>query len=251
MFINNISILYYLAVGLLGLVVGQLVDWANLRLLDYKKIISKDFFKIYLKNINIKYINMVIMAIIYLTILFTSGLTLKTLAYLFLAPMLVSALMIDYKERIIPNRLNLTIFEVGLIYTFIEGILNINVAIDMLLGMFVGAGIFLIITLIGGLIAGKEAMGLGDVKLMGAIGLFFGWRVIIVISLIAFLLGAIVGIVVILFRRKKSSDEYMPFGPFIVIAAFIAMFVPFNLILIALLKIFTLGTYKISNKYSN
>ena len=90
----------------------------------------------------------------------------------------------DNRAKIIPNRLNLTIFEVGLVFTFIEGIININIAIDMLLGMIAGAGIFLFITLVGGLIAGKEAMGFGDVKLMGALGLFFVWRTIIIIYLI-------------------------------------------------------------------
>lgn len=243
MYINDISILYYLAIGILGLAVGQFVDWCNIRLLDYKKVFCKEFFKIYLKNIKIKYTYMVIMSIIYIVTLYTYGFSIKTIAFCILAPMLMSALIIDYKEKIIPNRLNLTIFEVGLAYTFIEGIININVAINMLLGMFVGAGIFLIITFIGGLIAGKEAMGFGDVKLMGALGLFFGWQTIIIISLIAFLMGAIVGIILILFK-KKTSDDYMPFGPFIVVATFIAMFVPFDILLIAMLKIFTLGTYK-------
>ena len=245
MFINNISILYYLGIGILGLIVGQFIDWTNIRLLEHKKVFSNDFFKIYLKTAKIKFINMLVMALIYLTILYTSGLTIKTIAYLLLTPMLLSALMIDYKEKIIPNRLNLTIFEIGLIYTFIEGIFNINVAIDMLLGMFAGAGIFLIITLLGGLIAGKEAMGFGDVKLMGALGLFFGWRSIIIISLIAFLLGAVVGIFLMIFKRKKT-DDYMPFGPFIVIAALITIYVPFNILLVALLKVFTLGSYKLN-----
>jgi leader peptidase (prepilin peptidase)/N-methyltransferase len=87
-------------------------------------------------------------------------------------------------------------------------------------------------------------MGFGDVKLMGALGLFFGWRTIIIISLIAFLLGAIIGVALMLAKRKKG-DEYIPFGPFIVIATIIAMFVPFKILLIAMLKIFTLGTYSI------
>ena len=77
---------------------------------------------------------------------------------------------------------------------------------------------------------------------MGALGLFFGWRTIIIISLIAFLLGAIIGVILIICRRKKG-DEYIPFGPFIVIAAIIAIFVPFNILLLIMLKIFTLGTY--------
>ena len=113
----------------------------------------------------------------------------------------------------------------------------------MLLGGLVGAGIFLLITLIGGLIAGKEAMGFGDVKLMGAMGLFFGWMNIISVSLIAFLIGAIISIV-LLVTKKKSTDEYIPFGPFIVIAAFIVMLVPFDILVFILMKIFTLGMYK-------
>ena len=78
-----------------------------------------------------------------------------------------------------------------LVFTFAETLLNINVGINIfvnnLLGMLVGGGIFLLITLIGGIIAGKEAMGFGDVKLMGALGLFFGWLNMILISVMAFL----------------------------------------------------------------
>ena len=195
-----------------------------------------------MKQFKPKYSYMCVMAIIYAGIMYTSAFSLKALAYYILAPMLMSALIIDYKEQIIPNRLNLTIFEVGLAYTFLEGIVNINVAVNMLLGMIVGAGIFLLITFIGGLIAGKEAMGFGDVKLMGALGLFFGWQTIIIISLFAFLMGAIIGVLLIV-SKKKSTQDYIPFGPFIVIAAIIAMFVSFNILLLASLKIFTLGTY--------
>lgn len=242
MYINNINILYYLVIGIIGLGVGQFVSWCVERLPDYKKVFVKDFFSLYLKNERPRYIYMIVTAVILIGLLYLYGFQLKTLAYMILFPMLLCAFVIDYRLKIIPNRLNLTIFEVGLVYTFLEGILNINIAIDMLLGMVAGAGIFLFITLVGGLIAGKEAMGFGDVKLMGGLGLFFGWRTIIIISLIAFLLGAIVGIALML-RKKKKSDEYIPFGPFIVISAVIAMFVPFKLLLIATLNIFTVGMY--------
>ena len=242
MYINNINILYYLLIGIIGLGVGQFVSWCTVRLPDYSKVFVKDFFSLYLKNEKPKYIYMTVTAVIFIGLLYLYGFQLKTLAYMILFPMLLCAFVIDYRLKIIPNRLNLTIFEVGLVYTFLEGIININIAIDMLLGMVAGAGIFLFITLVGGLIAGKEAMGFGDVKLMGGLGLFFGWRTIIIISLIAFLLGAIVGVALML-RKKKKSDEYIPFGPFIVISAIIAMFVPFKLLLIATLNIFTLGTY--------
>lgn len=249
MYINDIPIIYYIIIGLIGLIVGQIVDWANKRLPEYKKIISKEFYTIYLKNFKPNYVLMFGTAIIYILLLYFVGWKpnfidqITLIKYIILAPMLISALVIDYKLQIIPNRLNLTIFEIGLFFTFIQGIFNIQVGIDMLLGSLVGAGIFLLITLIGGAIAGKEAMGFGDVKLMGALGLFFGWMSIIAISLIAFLVAAIISITLIA-TKKKKTDEYIPFGPFIVIATFIVMLIPFDILLFGLLKIFTLGMYQ-------
>lgn len=94
--------------------------------------------------------------------------------------------------------------------------------------MVTGAGIFGAITLLGGIIAGKEAMGLGDVKFMGAIGLYFGVSGIAQVSLLAFFVGAIVSIFVLLIRVLilKSKDEYMPFGPFLVIGSIACIFLP-------------------------
>ena len=157
--------------------------------------------------------------------------------------MLLSAFVIDYRQQIIPNRLNLTMFEIGLIIAFLYGMSNVAITVDMLLGMLVGGGIFLAITLIGSLIYGKEALGFGDVKLMGALGLYFGVSNILAISAMSFLIGAILGIILIVTKIKKSN-EYIPFGPFIVIATIIAIFVPFNVLFFVLIKIFTLGTYK-------
>ena len=202
MYINDINILHYVFVGIIGLFVGQFIDWCTIRLPDYKKVFTKDFFQIYIKNTKPKYLYMIITAVLYIGILYMYKFQVKTLAYIVLIPMLIIAFIIDYRLKIIPNRLNLTIFEVGLVYTFIEGITNINVAVDMLLGMVVGAGLFLIIALIGGLMYGKEAMGFGDVKLMGALGLFLGWRLTIMVTLIAFLLGAIIGVILIIKNRK-------------------------------------------------
>jgi len=109
--------------------------------------------------------------------------------------------------------------------------------------MIAGGGIFLLITLIGGIIAGREAMGLGDVKLMGALGLFFGLNSIIAISVMAFLIGAIGSIIFMIVKSKRTS-EYIPFGPFIVIAAIITIFVPFTTLFNILMTIFSLGMYK-------
>ena len=173
MYINNINILYYLAIGIIGLVVGRLIEWCIIRLPDYKKVFVREFFT-YIKSNSPKYIYMIITAILYLGILYLNGIGIATLEYMILIPMLICVFIIDYKQKIIPNRLNLSIFEVGLVFTFIQGVTNVNIAIDRLLGMLVGGGIFLFITFVGSLINGKEAMGFGDVKLMGGLGLFFG-----------------------------------------------------------------------------
>ena len=44
MYINDIHILIYVAVGVAGLLIGQFIDWCNKRLPDYKKILSQEFF---------------------------------------------------------------------------------------------------------------------------------------------------------------------------------------------------------------
>ena len=247
MYINDVHILVYSAFAILGAIIAGFINWCNDRMIEDKKIFSKDMLD---KNKRKKpnYILMVIMAALYISLVYFFGIhkglyeNLNLIKFSLLIPMLVSALMIDYKLQIIPNRLNLTMFEIGLFLTFIYGINNINIAVNMLLGMVAGGGIFLIITLLGGLIAGKEAMGFGDVKLMGALGLYFGLSGIIVIALIAFLLGAIIS-VVLLATKIKKTDEYIPFGPFIVISTFISMYIPFEQIKTVLMQIFTLGMY--------
>lgn len=248
MYINDVHILYYVLAGIIGIIVGSFINWCNYAMPKDIKVLSKEIFQ-KSKKVKANYIIPIIIAVLYIVLVYFFGIhkdfyeNLNLIKFALLLPMLVSALVIDYKHQIIPNRLNLTMFEVGLILTFIYGTVNINIAKDMLFGMLAGGGIFLAITLLGGLIAGKEAMGFGDVKLMGALGLYFGLSGIIVISLIAFLLGAIISIILLATKIKKT-DEYIPFGPFIVIAAIITIFVPFGILVGILLKVFTLGMYK-------
>ena len=249
MYINDVHIAYYVVVTILGLFIGNIIDWANKRLPEYKKVISKDFFKEMKINFKPKYLLMFITAIIYIFLVYRYGIkdtliaNLDLIKYMILAPMLISAFIIDYRLQIIPNRLNLTIFEIGIIFAFLYGLSDVAITINMLLGMLAGAGIFLLITLLGGAFYGKEAMGFGDVKLMGALGLYFGLSNIIIITLVSFFIGAILSIILLATKIKKTN-EYIPFGPFIVIATFISMFIPFEVIKTLLMQIFTLGLYK-------
>ena len=89
-------------------------------------------------------------------------------------------------------------------------------------------------------------MGLGDVKLMGALGLYFGLTNIIIVSLVSFLICAIISIFLLATKIKKT-DEYIPFGPFIVVGAFISIFVPSASLIGILMNIFTLGLYSKNN----
>lgn len=244
MYINDIHILYYFFIGLLGLAVGQLLDWATKRMIEHKPILNKDFYKIYTKDLKLNYKFMILTAIAYIALLYLFGFSLDLAKYLIVTPLLISVFAIDYKEQIIPNRLTLILFEVGLLFVFINGaMISFSALLRDILGLAIGGGIFLIITLIGGLIAGKEAMGFGDVKLMGALGLIFGAYNIIIISVISFLLAAIISIILII-SKKKKANEYIPFGPFIVVSSFLVMFIPQYLMLYILLEVFTLGTYQ-------
>ena len=248
MYINDIHIAYYAIAIIASIVIGQLVDWANKRMPEYKKILSKDIINEYKIEFKPNYILILVIAIIYVTLLYNYGIkptliaNLDLIKYLIISPMLVSAFVIDYKHQIIPNRLNLTLFEIGIIFAFLYGLSDVAITFNLLLGMVTGGGIFLLITVIGGLIYGKEAMGFGDVKLMASLGLLFGLSNIIVITLLSFLIGAILSVLLLITKIKKSS-EYIPFGPFIVIGAFICIFVPFETIKNILYTIFTLGLF--------
>ena len=89
----------------------------------------------------------------------------------------------------------------------------------------------------------KKQWVCGDVKLMGALGLYFGLASTVAISIMSFLIGAVISVALMIIKRNKM-DSYIPFGPFIVCAALISIFVPFEVIFVILMKIFSLGLYK-------
>ena len=212
MYINETHIGYYAAVAIIGLFVGMFVDWMNKRLPEYKKVFSKEIFTEYFAEFRPNYILMFVTAAIYVALLYFYGIkstfiaNLDLIKFAILTPMLLSAFVIDYKLQIIPNRLNLTMFEIGLVIAFLYGLSDVAITINMALGMLAGGGIFLLITLV------------------------------------SFLIGAVLSVILLITKIKKM-DEYIPFGPFIVIGTFISMFVPFEVIKNVLLEIFTLGLY--------
>ena len=246
MYFNDIHILYYILFAVIGIVIGQITDWCIQRLSEHKKILSKELWTEYIKYFKPNYKLMAITGIIYILLVYFIGIQTKGIVYnidiikfAVLVPLLIMAFVIDIRKKIIPNRLSLTIFELGLIFAFIYGTFNINLAIDSLFGMLIGGGFFLFVSLFGKVLSRKESMGLGDVKLMTGLGLFLGTFNIIIISVLSFFIAAIVSIVLLIIRKKKVQ-EYIAFAPFIVIASFTIIFIPANYIMQLLVKIFSI-----------
>lgn len=94
---------------------------------------------------------------------------------------------------------------------------------DMIYGMLIGGGTMLLISLIGKIVSGKEALGFGDVKLMAAIGLSAGLRGTAVVLVIMSLLAAGYLTYALARRKVKKGDAY-PLGPFISLAMTIYLF---------------------------
>lgn len=86
--------------------------------------------------------------------------------------------------------------------------------VDILFGGLAGAGIMLAIAFIGKLIYKRETMGMGDVKLMAAVGLIAGLRGTVIIYIAASILAAM-AYALLLARRRIKSTDVQPFGPYI------------------------------------
>ena len=71
----------------------------------------------------------------------------------------------------------------------------------------------------------REAMGFGDVKFMGAIGAFLGWQATVFSLMVSSMIGSLVGISLIVMRRREWSSR-LPYGPYIAVAATIWVFLP-------------------------
>ncbi len=128
---------------------------------------------------------------------------------------LIIIFIYDFKHLIIPDSL----IVIPILITFIY---FLGKDVNFLNHFLAGSFSFLFFLLIVLITLGK-GMGMGDVKLVFFLGFFLGYPNILVALFLSFLIGAIIGIGLILIKKKKMKSE-VPFGPFLVVGTFIAYF---------------------------
>lgn len=143
-------------------------------------------------------------------------------AFLVLAAVSISLSAIDLELRRLPNPIVLAAFIAGALL-LVPAILLAGQPM-LLVSAAVGAGgSFLFYLLLA--VLGRGGMGMGDVKLAGALGLYLGalgWAPLVVGVLAAFMIGAIAGVIVLITRRSMR-DRSLPFGPWMFVGAWIGI----------------------------
>ena len=158
-------------------------------------------------------------ASLYLFLFYFYGLQLRTVVYMVFCSALVIIAFIDLKEKIIPDVISLPLTALGFLSSFV--LKNIS-PLNSLLGILAGGGSLYLIAIAGTYIFRKEAMGGGDIKLSAMVGAFLGWQLALLSLFIGFLLGSVIGIIVLM--KTKGEIRDVPFGPFIALGTLIALF---------------------------
>lgn len=133
---------------------------------------------------------------------------------------LVSLTFIDFDTQLLPDDITLPLLWLGLLFNLNNGFTSLNAAV---IGAIAGYMILWSIYWAFKLATGKEGMGYGDFKLLAAIGAWFGWQLLPAVILLSSVLGAIIGISLIIFT-KRGRETPMPFGPFLAIGGIAALF---------------------------
>ena len=143
------------------------------------------------------------------------GLSLKFLfSFLFVATLVVIT-FIDLDHQIIPDVISLPGIPIFfLLALFVMGL----PFLESLLGILIGGGSLYLVAACYELITKREGMGGGDIKLLAMLGAFLGWKSLLFIVLVSSLLGALVGITLMIWKGRDMKYA-VPFGPFLSVAA--------------------------------
>ena len=172
------------------------------------------------QKISIRYpIVEIVTAILSLVIAWKFGFSWQTAAALPLTWALIALTMIDFDKQLLPDDITLPFMWLGLLLAmfgvFTDTHSSIIGAAAGYLSLWSFYWLFKWLT-------GKEGMGYGDFKLFAALGAWFGWQLLPIIILLSSLVGAVVGISLILFLGRDKNVP-IPFGPYIAAAGWIAM----------------------------
>ena len=141
---------------------------------------------------------------------------------------LILGTFVDLEHYILPDRVTIGGMVAGVVLSPLVPELHFTASwstalLRSVLGLAVGFGGLWLIAILGELAFKKEAMGFGDVKLMGAIGAFFGWKAVLFVLLSASLFGSIVGVGLIVLGKRQLQGR-IPFGPFLALGTLLWMF---------------------------
>ncbi|MFA7142007.1 MAG: prepilin peptidase [Candidatus Paceibacterota bacterium] len=141
----------------------------------------------------------------------------------FITTCFILIFVFDYKWLIIPDGVTFTGIGVTLIYLFSNTFILNAMTLDELLVRVLTSFIVFLFFFALYFFSDKKAMGFGDVKLVILLGLLLGFPNIIPALFLAFALGAVIGLLSMKFKKLGLKSE-IPFGPFLVVGAFIALF---------------------------
>ncbi|QYJ82075.1 prepilin peptidase [Shewanella aegiceratis] len=132
---------------------------------------------------------------------------------------LVALTGIDLDEMLLPDQITLPLLWIGLLINLNGTFVSIT---DAVIGA--SAGYMSLWSVFWGfkILTGKEGMGYGDFKLLAVFGAWFGWQLLPLIILLSSIVGALVGLLLIV-NKKINSGNPIPFGPYIALAGWIAM----------------------------
>ena len=148
------------------------------------------------------------------------GFTLSMAAALVFAWSLVALTAIDIDTQLLPDDITLPLLWVGLLVNLNNGFTPLPLAV---IGAVAGYLSLWSVYWLFKLTTGKEGMGYGDFKLLAAIGAWLGWKMLPIVILLSSLVGAIVGIALIVFTRHGRNTP-IPFGPYLAAAGLMALF---------------------------
>lgn len=133
---------------------------------------------------------------------------------------LIVLTFIDFDTQLLPDDITLPLLWLGLLFNLSTGFTDLKSAV---VGAILGYLILWSVYWLFKIVTGKEGMGYGDFKLLAAIGAWFGWQLLPAVILLSSVVGATIGIALIIFGNKNRQSA-IPFGPFLALGGIAALF---------------------------